>query len=521
MPRDTESTTIRFALDTRGVSEVIGSILVFGLLISLLSILQLQAIPQANEEVEFEHSQHLSDDMESLRVAISESAETGRTRQTTVKLGLDYPPRLIFYNPPAARGTLRTSEPAALQIENAHAEGNLGVYLQTDPQLDTRALNYTITYNEMTNAPTRVMELGVYYEVHEDEVLVRESSFIDDTEISLVALGGDYSESSVTGEKIEATPLSGPIQTYQVEADSSSDPITITIPTHLPAEDWDEILATEYTDTTSPLTGASVPGGGHVADATYTRNPTGPNTLTVTLETGVEYTMRMGKIGFGRGGDPSPRYIVPVEDDDSTVATVEVRDTFNNPVSGVELEIGGTSDTVTTGPDGRAKYAPASGSLVTFQKDFDGSGTATTPLEKVEVSTQGPPDKSDPGIAAFDVTVDTTQTCDSLDTVTGGSALICTGSFRTLQQPIVDFNATDTATGTESGIAYVEIQILDSGGDLITSRRFDGDGQAIADSRWVGPWLDDGSSPNRPNPTSVKLIVVDRSGRSTSQTKSL
>lgn len=505
--------------DSRGVSEVIGSILVFGLVVALVSLLQVQAIPNANEEVEFEHSNRVTNDMADLRVAISESVDTGRTKEANVKLGADYPPRLLFFNPPSSTGRLRTSDAATIRIANADGEGNLGNYLATDPQLSTRSLNYTVNYNELENSPERVREATVSYEAVDDDVLVKDSTFIDGREVSLVAIGGEYSEEGVQAETVTTKPLSSPAKSYEISDTGSR--ITLDIPTNLPEEQWSEILEGEYASGATTLGGVTPSGNGFVMRATYDDTTT-PNTLTVELKQGEQYTLRMGKVGFGTGGDPEPTYIIPVEDNDPTVATIEVRDGFNNPVSGVVVDIEGTSDTVTTGPNGRASYRPSSGLLVTFRKDFDGSGTATPPLEKVTVSIRGPRDASDPAIDTFDVEVDETETCDSFSGG-GGTPLLCSGTFRTLQQPIVDFEASDDARSMESGVAYVEIQVLDSNGELITSRRFDGDGQAVVDSRWVGPWLDDGTSisPNRPTPTEIKIIVQDRSGRRASATDTL
>jgi hypothetical protein len=503
--------------DSRGVSEVIGSILVFGLVIALVSMLQVQAIPNANQEVEFEHSNQVSDDMADLQVAIAESVDTGRSKKANVKLGADYPPRMLFFNPPAANGRLRTTDRASIQIANADGEGNLGNYLATDPQLSTRSLRYSVRYNELDNAPERVREATVSYKMVEDDVFVKDATFIDGKEITLVAIGGEYADEGVESATVEAKPLSAPAKEYTLTDDG--DAITFTIPTTLPKEKWDEILADEYVSTTSPMTGDTVPGGGHVDDASYATNPNGPNTLTVKLETGTEYTLRTGKVGFGTGGDPDPRYIVPVEDDDPNVATIEVRDGFNNPVSGVTVNIAGTSDTVTTGPDGTAAYRPSSGTLVTFQKDFDGSGTPTAPLEKVEVATTGPRDPTDPTVVSKSIDSDLTETCDGLGTITGGTvsgALVCTGSFRTMVQPYVTFSVSDDATPEESGIDYVEIRVLDPNGDLVTSKRIEADGEDTLSGRWVGPWLTDGGTGGRLDPETVEIVLVDRSGREVS-----
>ena len=54
---------LNFDSDERGVSEVLGAILVFGILVVLLATIQTQAIPAANEQVEFNHNQEVQSDL--------------------------------------------------------------------------------------------------------------------------------------------------------------------------------------------------------------------------------------------------------------------------------------------------------------------------------------------------------------------------------------------------------------------------------------------------------------------------
>lgn len=353
--------------DRRGVSEVIGSILVFGLLIMLVSLLQVQAIPNANEEVEFEHSQQVRGDFSELQVAIDKTLDSGRSQSASVQMGTDYPSRLLFYNPPSSSGTLRTTEKGTMTISNVQSDSDAGVFFDemgNDVEYDTRSLTYSVGYHELANSPTDVREPAVAYRYENDVALVSETNLVDGTEINLVAIGGELDAGGVTSEKIEAKALSAPAKTYTVQ--DTGDPVTIEVSTSLSQSKWRELLSDEM--------GAN----GHVETVTVD-----DGILKVELNTTTQYTLRTSKVGFGQGGAPGPSYMVSVDDDDPTAATVEVRDTFNNPVSGVTLDIEGSSHTVTTGPDGRAEYSPSSATSVTFEKDFDGNGTATTPLEKV------------------------------------------------------------------------------------------------------------------------------------------
>ncbi|MEF8831591.1 MAG: hypothetical protein V5A23_08670 [Halobacteriales archaeon] len=55
--------------DDRAVSEVIGAVLVFALLVTTLSIYQVMAIPGQNASVEYKHSQAVVDDFEAFGAA--------------------------------------------------------------------------------------------------------------------------------------------------------------------------------------------------------------------------------------------------------------------------------------------------------------------------------------------------------------------------------------------------------------------------------------------------------------------
>jgi hypothetical protein len=380
--------------DSRGVSEVIGSILVFGLVVALVSMLQVQAVPNANEEVEFEHSNQVSNDMADLQVAVSESVDTGRTKEANVKLGADYPPRLLFFNPPSATGRMQTSDPATIRISNADADGNLGAYLQTNPELSTRQLNYTANYNELENAPVHVREAAVAYKATDDDALVEGSTLIDGRQISLVAIGGEYDSAGVQSETVSAKPLSAPSKSYQVSDTGSR--IRLEVPTTLPEEQWSEILEGEYAAGATTLGGVTPSGDGFVMRAEYDDTTT-PNTLLLELKQGEQYTLQLGKVGFGDGGDPTAKYIVPSTRNPGE-ATVEVRDTFNNPVSGVELDVefvdanGNTvgTTTVTTGPDGTASVSQSGGAVTaTFSADLDDSGSVDPTLEELETAFNG------------------------------------------------------------------------------------------------------------------------------------
>ncbi|WP_255149641.1 Ig-like domain-containing protein [Halorarius halobius] len=386
-------------LDSRAVSETIGAILVFGLLVAVISVIQVQAVPDANAEIEFDHSQEVTNDMANLRVATWEAVASGNSREAAVKLGVDYPARLLFYNPPPASGRLSTTDRANITVENVTSSTQAGTLFDNVPvyRVGTKALTYDINYNVYGSEPVRTLEPTAYYERFDNETLVKSSSFIDGREISLVAVGGNYSEGGVTAEAVTAKSLSGPMSEYEV-SNNASGPINVTVPTKLSLEKWNETLSDEYTPSGASVNGSgTVAGNGHISAVRYKPRSGEFNHLTVVLEPG-QYTFRTAKVGFGTGGDPGPRYLTTTVTDKRSTAGVIVRDEFHNPVGGVTLWANTSSGTlsngtvsaqsvrVTTGPNGVAtvERVGATATTVEFSEDLNNSGTVEPKLEELD-----------------------------------------------------------------------------------------------------------------------------------------
>lgn len=369
--------------DRRGVSEVIGSILVFGLVVMLVSLLQVQAIPNANEEVEFEHSQQVRGDFSDLQVAMDEAVDSGRSQSASVQMGVDYPSRLLFYNPPSKSGTLRTTERETMRISNVESSTDAEVFFSHSGgsvAYETRSLVYSIGYNELQNSPSDVREPAVTYRRENGVPLVSDTTLVEGRTINLVAIGGELDTGGGTSEKVEAKPISAPAKTYTIR--DRNGPVTIEVPTQLSEPTWKELLA----DQMGPR--------GYVDSVSVTSG-----TLTVELQQNTQYTLRTSKVGFGQSAAAEPAYMVPVASEAADVASVEVRDKFNNPVTGVTLNVEFQDETgaelastqVTTSTDGRASIerpdsGPGSNAVqVEFYQQFDDVPGFST-LESVTTS---------------------------------------------------------------------------------------------------------------------------------------
>jgi len=82
----------------RGVSEVVGFILVFGMLVIAFTVYQGIVVPDQNRQVEFQHNQQVQRQLQDLRNAIVTTAATGSGQAVSVTLGATYPRRTIAQN---------------------------------------------------------------------------------------------------------------------------------------------------------------------------------------------------------------------------------------------------------------------------------------------------------------------------------------------------------------------------------------------------------------------------------------
>ena len=338
-----------FITDNRGVSEVVGAILVFGVLIALLAIFQTQAIPAANQQVEFNHNQEAQGDLVKFHQTTSEVVNTGDKESVGIETGTGYPARLLFYSPPQATGSLSTTDNRTVTITNASATNpEVRDYIDSSNlTLSSRTLEYSVNYNYLDNAPTTRYEYGVLYNNFSDATIIKNpGSVVDDTDINLIFMAGNYSATSGTTQSVDIRPVSAPARPVTVTGDGGSN-ITLELPTQMPLSTWDEIVGSQST----------------VLNVSKPTN----ETVRIVLDGDQRYTLRMAGIGLEPGVEkPEAHYIVPAEGGVTDVGpngnasvTFEVRDRYNNPVAGqaVNITLGGHSEIVNTNGEGRASLS--------------------------------------------------------------------------------------------------------------------------------------------------------------------
>ena len=376
-----------FRGDDRGVTVQVGAVLLFGILIISMSMYQTTVVPTENEQVEYQHNQRVQEDMQSFRSAVTRADGSESTQSVAVRLGTQFTERALFVNPPAASGTLRTEDTAGIEIRNARAlDDETDDYWSgvADPgdgdagRFATNRVLYSPNYHVYQNAPTTVYENGVLYNEFDDANRVVQSgqSIVDGRRISLVAVDGELSQSQTGALAVDVRPVSVSDRTVTVDGDS--DPISVVVPSKLDPSVWQNTLLAEEYD------GSDSDPDKYVAEV----NP-GPtsNTVEIVFESGTEYDLNLAKVGVGTdGSDSTATYLTDVSGGDETIPengerrlVAEVRDEFNNPVSGVEVTAsvdgpGTVTATAVSRSDGRAVFTYAAPTNV----DGEQSTTVTT-----------------------------------------------------------------------------------------------------------------------------------------------
>lgn len=426
------------------VSNIIGTIIVFAFVVILLAIFQVAAVPIWNQSVEFEHSQRVQDDVGQLHDSIVLSATTGRATTQSVELGTQYPRRLLFINPANPSGSMSTLETGEVSVTNAASgDGDVRDYWGGNQTFfETTSFVYEPEYNEYSNAPGTVIDNNlVFNQAEERQVLLTEQSLVSGRNINLNLLGGSLSRQGVLSRGVNVNPVSAPSQVITV-TNSTDAPVEITLPTRLNEQRWTEALENER-----------VENGGRIADVTYTEGEP-YSELTLSMERGVGYDLRMSKVALGeREQRQTAHYIVNRGEHSRAVAAgttervyVEVRDRYNNPVSGVdvntELQAPGGTDPGTLTPvqprtdaEGVASFEyEATGDAPTVGATFSiGENATAVARERVSVAFDVIEDGGgggDDGGGGIDQGTESNVFVSSVDRLSGGSSNEANVRFR-------------------------------------------------------------------------------------------
>ena len=353
-----------FRGDERGQSVVIGSLLVFTILVLSFSGYQAFVVPEQNAEIEADHHRTVEDQFAELRTNVVNAVESDATRSTTIDLGASYPSRAVALNPPPAAGRLDTEEVGDVEVTEGGTPKDVCSEGANPPM--TRSLVYTSNYNEYRPPESIGFENRVVSRDYRAGTLF-DQRLVDSGTISLYLLTGEVNANGV--------------DTYSLELNASreytttlSDP-NITVPSRFDNDTWnDEILGEEYNVTATPASGDRV-------------------RLNFT---GGEYEVSCAVIGLN--GEPA--YTPPPDDSEAVGdAAYEVRwlnasgeNGTTPPCSDTECTLNGsvsktldlTAETIPTAEDATVRFAVSDstvGTVMPATNQTDSAGQTATTLQ--------------------------------------------------------------------------------------------------------------------------------------------
>ncbi|QCC60314.1 hypothetical protein DVR14_21545 (plasmid) [Natrinema thermotolerans] len=249
----------------RAVTVQIGAILLLAIVFTALALYQVNAVPAENQAVEIDHNRQIHGEMQELRNAIKNTGTTGGSTSISVTLGTQYPTRTFLTNPPDPTGTLETTDPSPLTINNADVTAPLGGYSERELEdrllgsHETRTVVYRPHYNEYRDAPATRIEHGLAFNDFGDATVeLTDQPLIDGDRVTIVLVDGDLSTSSSSATTVDSRSLSGP--TDPVSLESTDDNITITVPTQSP-DVWNETIGTDFGPESGQENARVVPSG--------------------------------------------------------------------------------------------------------------------------------------------------------------------------------------------------------------------------------------------------------------------
>jgi len=330
-----------FWIDQRGQSLQLEFLLIGAILILAMAGYQAQVIPQQTAASESNAYETTLADVTHLRHAVLSVTTTSPTT-ATITTGATYPPRLFFQNPPAPRGQLTTRNLGPYVIRNATAvKPDTAEYWNgTARTVPTRDIRFQPDYNERTDAAPLRLSSGTVYVENENMYPLTPPVLVTENHIRLHSITG--SVTAADSEQVVLDIEASATQTRTLTLANTSDPITVFVPTAIPAQHWrTELLAGEYDST------------GNTSNTAYIRDIVEhpiKQGVRITFESNATYRLTLAHVHLSETSNmtavpiPDPTYLTPVtptsqaiDVGEYTTLTSEVRDRYNQPRSDITV----------------------------------------------------------------------------------------------------------------------------------------------------------------------------------------
>jgi len=225
--------------EERGVSVVIGAMLMLLVVATMWGTIQAFLVPDWNKDVEYEHLNMVHDDMITFKSDVEDVAISEVPKSSDFRMGVRYPNRMFLVNPGTGVAGSLTSDNVSVSI----------VYtIVGDPPITQTYNSNRVIYEVQgtIDRPKLVYEHGVIIRDYGNEYATTdEQALIVGDEIYIPVLTGNLTaSSSMETESIALKPLSQSFNPTNIES------VTITLDTDYP-EVWADLLAGTDTDDTT------------------------------------------------------------------------------------------------------------------------------------------------------------------------------------------------------------------------------------------------------------------------------
>lgn len=377
---------MRLRRDERAVTVQVAAILLLGFVVISLAIYQVAVIPQETKQQELEHSRTIDTEFSEVRSSIIETGQMGGADPTSLSLGVRYRPRLLFVNPPPASGSVTTKSVqernSTVTLGNAASvDSETGDYWnETTHNLVTNRLVFEPSYNSLSNPPTHAYENTVAYATVGGENVMRSGQIlVEGNRIRATVLTGDLSQSGVDTTTLEIRSVSTTTRSVKIE-NPTDEHLNLTVPSRLDVSTWRNLLNQQ-----------------NVSGDVYRVQRASPGKIAILFDnssvTGAPKFYEIELVRVHLGEEPAgqdPTYLTDVGgtarevvQESTTTLTVEVRDRYDEPVSGVRINASASAGTIVSpttvrsSENGRASFryrvAPGQTSPGTVNVSFDDS----------------------------------------------------------------------------------------------------------------------------------------------------
>ncbi len=233
---------MRFWTEKKGVSVVLGTLLMFAMMFALYTSIQVTQVPIWNSQIDVQAYETTYGDMLFLKSDVKNVALLKQPKSTTIRMGARYPDRMIFINPKQGIYGLMTTEEANITVEYT---------IEDQPPFIEHLTSSRLIYESMGAERTKIIyEHGLiirefpagYASTDTQELIVGDELYVPLLDTSLFS-----PMSSMRSESLSLKPFTGARTRLNITD------VTVTLPTDYPRA-WKDRLEGLDTDRRMEIT---------------------------------------------------------------------------------------------------------------------------------------------------------------------------------------------------------------------------------------------------------------------------